>query len=57
MSELEGLGGGCSPSNEFNGRIGIRVSAIFVILAGSLFGEEIIPDIFNLICLSPLLIP
>lgn len=40
MSELEGLDG-CSSRNEFDGRIGIRISAIFVILAGSLFGEGI----------------
>lgn len=40
MSELEGLAG-CSSKNEFDGRIGIRISAIFVILAGSLFGEDI----------------
>lgn len=40
MSELEGLDG-CSSRNEFDGRIGIRISAIFVILVGSLFGEGI----------------
>ena len=28
----------CTAENEFDGRIGLRVSAIFVILAGSLFG-------------------
>lgn len=28
----------CMPENDFDGRIGLRVSAIFVILAGSLFG-------------------
>lgn len=40
MSELEGRDG-CSSGNEFDGRIGIRVSAIFVILVGSLFGEGV----------------
>lgn len=40
MSELEGLDG-CFSRNEFDGRIGIRISAIFVILVGSLFGEGI----------------
>ena len=29
----------CSSGNDFDGRVGIRVSAIFVILIGSLFGE------------------
>lgn len=38
MSELGGLDR-CSSGNQFDGRIGIRISAIFVILAGSLFGE------------------
>ena len=28
----------CVPDNDFDGRIGLRVSAIFVILIGSLFG-------------------
>lgn len=28
----------CDSGNEFDGRIGVRVSAIFVILVGSLFG-------------------
>ncbi|KAA6410356.1 MAG: plasma membrane low affinity zinc ion [Lasallia pustulata] len=28
----------CAPENDFDGRIGLRVSAIFVILVGSLFG-------------------
>lgn len=30
---------GCESGNEFNGRIGLRISAIFVILIGSLLGE------------------
>ncbi len=30
----------CSSSNDYNGRLGIRVSAIFVILVGSLFGTS-----------------
>lgn len=30
----------CSTSNDYNGRIGIRISAIFVILLGSLFGKS-----------------
>jgi zinc transporter 1/2/3 len=28
----------CSGSNDYDGRMGIRISAIFVILAGSTFG-------------------
>lgn len=28
----------CAAENEFDGRVGLRVSAIFVILVGSLFG-------------------
>ena len=28
----------CDLSNEFDGRLGLRISAIFVILVGSLFG-------------------
>ena len=31
----------CSTSNEFDGRIGLRISAIFVILVGSLFGMNL----------------
>ncbi|KAF2755412.1 ZIP zinc/iron transport family [Pseudovirgaria hyperparasitica] len=30
--------GGCEPGNEYDGRLGVRISAIFVILVGSLFG-------------------
>lgn len=30
----------CDAGNEFDGRIGVRVSAIFVILVGSLFGRS-----------------
>lgn len=45
MSELDG----CSSGNQFDGRIGIRISAIFVILVGSLFGEGI-QYIFSLVC-------
>ncbi|KAI9715291.1 MAG: hypothetical protein M1812_006102 [Candelaria pacifica] len=30
--------GSCETSNEFDGRLGLRISAIFVILIGSLFG-------------------
>lgn len=52
MSELQELDR-CSSGNQFNGRIGIRVSAIFVILAGSLFGEAF--HSFSLVC-PPLLI-
>ena len=28
----------CTPDNDYDGRIGLRVSAIFVIMAGSMFG-------------------
>ena len=28
----------CTPENDFDGRIGLRISAIFVILAGSFLG-------------------
>lgn len=31
----------CDASNGYDGRIGLRVSAVFVILIGSLFGREI----------------
>ena len=30
----------CSSNNDFDGRVGTRVSAIFVILAGSIFGKQ-----------------
>lgn len=30
----------CDPGNDYDGRIGLRVSAIFVILVGSLFGKK-----------------
>ena len=29
---------GCDAGNDYDGRIGVRVSAIFVILIGSMFG-------------------
>lgn len=29
----------CNLTNDYDGRIGLRISAIFVILVGSLFGE------------------
>ena len=28
----------CTPDNDYDGRIGLRVSAIFVIMVGSMFG-------------------
>ena len=34
----------CTSDNDFDGRIGLRVSAIFVILFGSLFGILSIPS-------------
>lgn len=39
VDNFEKLEDSCSAGNEFNGRISIRVSAIFVILIGSLFGK------------------
>ncbi|KAF2814642.1 membrane zinc transporter [Mytilinidion resinicola] len=36
--DLIGTPGHCDTSNEFDGRIGLRVSAVFVILLGSLMG-------------------
>lgn len=30
----------CDAGNEFDGRTGVRVSAIFVILVGSMFGKS-----------------
>lgn len=30
----------CDAGNEFDGRVGLRISAIFVILVGSLFGTS-----------------
>lgn len=29
----------CLPSNDYDGRLGVRISAIFVILVGSLLGK------------------
>ncbi|OCK79564.1 Low-affinity zinc transporter of the plasma membrane [Lepidopterella palustris CBS 459.81] len=37
-SNLIGTPGHCDPSNSYNGKLGLRVSAIFVILVGSLIG-------------------
>ena len=34
----------CTSDNDFDGRIGLRISAIFVILFGSLFGILSIPS-------------
>ena len=34
----------CLSDNDFDGRIGLRVSAIFVILVGSLFGRYSLPS-------------
>ena len=33
-------GTGCQPNNDYDGRIGLRISAIFVILVGSSFGKS-----------------
>ena len=30
----------CSPDNDYDGRMGLRISSIFVILIGSMFGES-----------------
>lgn len=30
---------GCSTSNEYDGRMGVRISSIFVIMVGSMVGE------------------
>ena len=30
----------CSPDNDYDGRMGLRISSIFVILVGSMFGES-----------------
>lgn len=35
----------CSSDNEYDGRIGLRVSSIFVILVGSTFGESNEPSL------------
>jgi zinc transporter 1/2/3 len=35
---LAGTAGHCEAGNAYNGMLGVRISAIFVILAGSLFG-------------------
>lgn len=40
---LAGQPGHCDAGNDYDGRLGVRISAIFVILVGSLFGEHI-PD-------------
>lgn len=37
---LEGTAGHCAGSNDYDGRIGVRISAIFVILVTSLFGQQ-----------------
>ena len=37
MADVETLQG-CVGDNEYNGELGVRISAIFVILVGSLFG-------------------
>lgn len=36
---LLGTPGHCDDGNEYNGDVGLRISAIFVILVGSLFGK------------------
>jgi zinc transporter 1/2/3 len=36
---LAGQPGHCDTGNEYDGRLGVRISAIFVILVGSLFGQ------------------
>jgi zinc transporter 1/2/3 len=37
---LAGTAGHCDAGNEYNGLLGVRISAIFVILIGSLFGTS-----------------
>ena len=36
---LAGTPGHCETGNEYDGNLGVRISAIFVILVGSLFGK------------------
>jgi zinc transporter 1/2/3 len=36
---IRGTPGHCDAGNEYNGDLGLRISAIFVILVGSLFGK------------------
>ena len=35
----------CSPDNDYDGRIELRISSIFVILVGSMFGESNEPSL------------
>lgn len=37
---LIGTPGHCDAGNDYNGKIGLRVSSIFVILVGSMFGKS-----------------
>lgn len=37
---LTGQPGHCDTGNEYDGNLGLRISAIFVILVGSLFGTD-----------------
>ena len=38
-NDLTGTPGHCDSSNAYDGKLGLRISAIFVILIGSLCGE------------------
>ena len=41
----------CDPGNEYDGRMGIRISSIFVILVGSLWGKSHLFAVHHMPCL------
>jgi hypothetical protein len=40
----------CAMQNQFDGHLGLRVSAIFVILVGGLFGGDIDAGVYQKTC-------
>jgi hypothetical protein len=46
---LAGTAGHCEAGNEYNGMLGLRISSIFVILIGSLFGMLLVTPFTGLL--------
>jgi hypothetical protein len=40
----------CAGSNDYDGRMGVRISSIFVILVGSLWGKSLLFALHHVLC-------
>jgi hypothetical protein len=44
----------CASDNEYDGRMGVRISSIFVILVGSAWGKLLLFMVHHVLCALPL---